>query len=479
MTTAPYPQVTNELLSAYIDEAVTEEERRLIEQAVAEDVDVAWRLESLRATVRLLRELPALSLPRSFVLTPEQLGQAAAATEAVAAAAPRIPAAPARRQVAEEGSGFWHDLRRGWGRFWQGGSPAMRNAMAASFAVLMVLLIGPRFLANTPLTSLGTVETAASQAPIQAVAQAPAAKQPAATSVSATKQSAPAAGEQTGEGTNAEIPAAPPEPTQSADVKASPQQAEAEPAGAPQAETAAQATASSAASTSDAAVQGSGPSNALAAGAPPGAQAGPSMGSPSGSAAMDAAQAASGGVPPALAAGPRTPGGRESAAPPPGAAQVTAPEAPISVAASAGLASAYAVTSEADTASAAVAGASAAGEGAEPLAAADTQKIQTTPVATVAAASAAAEIKEQALISTPLEAAKSEPATPAAVAAAASSNSAPAAVQNTAAEQMPRNQGGIPAWAALSIQTAAIIAALATLIFAILWWRSRRLVPPA
>ena len=180
MTTAPYPQVTNELLSAYIDEAVTEEERRLIEQAVAEDGDVAWRLESLQATVRLLRELPALSLPRSFVLTPEQLGQAAPAAEAVAAAAPKFPAAPARRQVAEEGRGFWHDLRRGWGRFWQGGSPAMRNAMAASFAVLLVLLIGPRFLANTPLTSLGTVETAASQAPIQAVAQAPAAKQPAA-----------------------------------------------------------------------------------------------------------------------------------------------------------------------------------------------------------------------------------------------------------------------------------------------------------
>ena len=52
MTTAPYPQVTNELLSAYIDEAVTEEERRLVEHAVAEDADVAWRLESLRATVR-------------------------------------------------------------------------------------------------------------------------------------------------------------------------------------------------------------------------------------------------------------------------------------------------------------------------------------------------------------------------------------------------------------------------------------------
>lgn len=95
MTTAPYPQVTNELLSAYIDEAVTEEERRMVEQAVAEDADIAWRLESLRATVRLLRELPALSLPRSFVLTPEQIRQAAPVAEAAAAAVP-VAAVPAK-----------------------------------------------------------------------------------------------------------------------------------------------------------------------------------------------------------------------------------------------------------------------------------------------------------------------------------------------------------------------------------------------
>lgn len=90
----------------------------------------------------------------------------------------------------EEGSGFWHDLRRGWDRFWQGGSPVMRNAMAASFAVLLALLIAPRFLANTSFASLGTVETAASQPQSQAVAQVSAAQQPEATSVPVAKQSA-------------------------------------------------------------------------------------------------------------------------------------------------------------------------------------------------------------------------------------------------------------------------------------------------
>ena len=150
MTTAPYPQVTNELLSAYIDEAVSEEERRLIESAVAQDPDIAWRLESLRATVRLLHELPALSLPRSFLLTPEQAGQGERAPLAVAVMpeAKRVQpgrVAPQASPAREEG--FWRKLWRGWMQLWQAGNPALRNAMAASFAALLVLLLAPRFVA--------------------------------------------------------------------------------------------------------------------------------------------------------------------------------------------------------------------------------------------------------------------------------------------------------------------------------------------
>ncbi|MFN8468126.1 MAG: hypothetical protein U0X20_21380 [Caldilineaceae bacterium] len=516
MTTAPYPQVTNELLSAYIDEAVTEEERRLIEQAVAEDADVAWRLESLRATVRLLRELPAMSLPRSFILTPEQVGQTvpalAQASEAVAtgvpaAAVPTKPAlakpiTPAHRQATKEGSGFWHDLRRGWDRFWQGGSPAMRNAMAASFAVLVVLLIAPRFLANTSFISLGAVETTtATQPQSQTVAQAPSAKQPGAARAeegAAVKQGAPtAAGEVTGTGASAKAPTAQPQQAQEAAVATAPEQAAAAvPLAQPQDQTAEKAAASSAAPAGDAGVQDGSAPGALAAngepGAPPGASTGPSMGFPSGSTAVDAAQAASGSMAAAPATGPRSlpgtgPGTEAGAAPAPGAAQVAAPVA----AASADLASAYAVTGESEAAGAAadgvpVTGVTVSSETAELLAAADTQGIQTTPVATVAAAT-----EKPAPISTPTEAAEAEaeaeteleaqskPVTSAAVAVAAGSNSVPAAVQGMADEQAPGTQGGVPAWAGLAIQTAALLAALATLIFAILWWRSRRPVPPA
>jgi anti-sigma factor RsiW len=75
MTTARDPEITDELLSAYIDEDISDDDRRLIEQAAADDPDIAWRLATLRETVRLLHELPALALPRSFLLTPEQVGR--------------------------------------------------------------------------------------------------------------------------------------------------------------------------------------------------------------------------------------------------------------------------------------------------------------------------------------------------------------------------------------------------------------------
>ena len=57
-----------ELLSAYLDGEVTDEERAQVETHLA--VSPAWRdeLDSLRWTVSLLRELPDLPLPRSFEL---------------------------------------------------------------------------------------------------------------------------------------------------------------------------------------------------------------------------------------------------------------------------------------------------------------------------------------------------------------------------------------------------------------------------
>lgn len=57
------------LLSAYIDGEVGEAESKRVEEHLAGCRECVLELESLRATVGLLRELPELAVPRSYVLT--------------------------------------------------------------------------------------------------------------------------------------------------------------------------------------------------------------------------------------------------------------------------------------------------------------------------------------------------------------------------------------------------------------------------
>ncbi len=83
MTSSRYPQITDELLSAYIDNQVTDDDKALIETAVAEDPLLAWQLESLRYTVDLLHTLPQLALPRSFILSDAQLVDSAVSMPAL------------------------------------------------------------------------------------------------------------------------------------------------------------------------------------------------------------------------------------------------------------------------------------------------------------------------------------------------------------------------------------------------------------
>ena len=137
MTQNRYPQITDELLSAYLDEAVTDEEKRLIERALIAEPSVAWRLESLRQTVQLLRAMPQISLPRSFTLNELPL----AASPAIVA-----PTSLSRRPVAPEPAGFW----AAWRNFWQLGSPMLRNAAAVSFALFLVLMVGDFATVRTP-----------------------------------------------------------------------------------------------------------------------------------------------------------------------------------------------------------------------------------------------------------------------------------------------------------------------------------------
>lgn len=137
MTLSRYPHITDELLSAYLDEAVTAEEKLLIETAVAAEPTLAWRLETLRQTVQLVRTLPAIALPRSFTLS-ELPGAARQPAPALAGSLParRAPLAVPHRFTGL--AGLW----KGWRSFWQMGSPLLRNAAAVSLALFLLLTVG-------------------------------------------------------------------------------------------------------------------------------------------------------------------------------------------------------------------------------------------------------------------------------------------------------------------------------------------------
>src|SRR5262245_47955993 len=58
-----------ELLSAYIDGALTETERAALETRLAAEDELRQELEALRETVGLIRALPERAAPRNFVLS--------------------------------------------------------------------------------------------------------------------------------------------------------------------------------------------------------------------------------------------------------------------------------------------------------------------------------------------------------------------------------------------------------------------------
>ena len=63
----------DELLSAYIDQQITEAERRRVETSLAVDPALQKRLNDLKRTVRLLRNTPVVAAPRAFTLSEAQL----------------------------------------------------------------------------------------------------------------------------------------------------------------------------------------------------------------------------------------------------------------------------------------------------------------------------------------------------------------------------------------------------------------------
>jgi anti-sigma factor RsiW len=67
---------TDELLSAYLDGALSPEERARLEARLAVDADLRDRLEAMRRTVALVRGLPRVEAPRNFLLTPDMVAPA-------------------------------------------------------------------------------------------------------------------------------------------------------------------------------------------------------------------------------------------------------------------------------------------------------------------------------------------------------------------------------------------------------------------
>ena len=139
MKSSHYSDITDELLSAYIDEEVTYQERDLIEAAIVADADIAWRLASLRQTVYILRQLPEIAMPRTFIL------QEAQVMDAIVARRQNAPAHPLRRTLAERSRA----LLDGWRAFWRIGNPVLRNAAAAGFVTLLLLVGGDQYIQTT------------------------------------------------------------------------------------------------------------------------------------------------------------------------------------------------------------------------------------------------------------------------------------------------------------------------------------------
>ncbi len=158
-----FSQVSDELLSAYLDQAVTAEEKALVEAAVTTDAEVAWRLETLRQTVALLKALPLVALPRSFVLTQAQLVETTETELNVVR--PTSRQQQTRPQVKVAASG-WQNFWKAWRAFWQIGNPLLRNAAAVSFALLLVLLVGDQV--RSPVVSYPSLPNQAAASASQA-----------------------------------------------------------------------------------------------------------------------------------------------------------------------------------------------------------------------------------------------------------------------------------------------------------------------
>jgi hypothetical protein len=132
---SPFP-ISDELLSAYIDGDISEAEKQQIELAIATDPEIAWQVETLRQTVALLRALPSVSLPRSFVLQEEQVADILHARRSSGLTAARA-----------NDPSLWRRLLG----FLNTGNLALRNASAVVATLFLIITLSRTFLAGGPM----------------------------------------------------------------------------------------------------------------------------------------------------------------------------------------------------------------------------------------------------------------------------------------------------------------------------------------
>ncbi|MCC7362588.1 MAG: hypothetical protein IT317_24110 [Anaerolineales bacterium] len=92
-----------DLLSAYVDNQLPTADKAALEARLTVEPELRTTLRELRLTVRALRALPPVAVPRSFTLTPEQVGgpaKGAALRVAKSAGPPRRALTPTLRLAA-------------------------------------------------------------------------------------------------------------------------------------------------------------------------------------------------------------------------------------------------------------------------------------------------------------------------------------------------------------------------------------------
>ena len=180
MNELPQDPITDELLSAYIDGDVTEAELRQVEYAIANDPDVAWQVETLRQTVALLRELPAVPLTRSFVIQEDQVADVLALrrNQSTVAAKTIVSVTPWQRLL----------------RFLNTGNLLLRNVSALAAALFLVITMGRITLTGPALIPMASAPEMTSMQDAAPASSAFEAAPSSSTAMEAPAADAPAAG---------------------------------------------------------------------------------------------------------------------------------------------------------------------------------------------------------------------------------------------------------------------------------------------